>query len=111
MGDKNLEQRINIKFCVKIGKSDKETLALLTLTSVEYAMNKSSVFEWHIRFKEGREDVQGDPGSGQTKMQKIDANVDRVRTLVRPYRRLDVGLTAEELNMGICSEETTRSLV
>jgi hypothetical protein len=28
MSDKNLEQRINIKFCVKVGKSAGETLAL-----------------------------------------------------------------------------------
>jgi hypothetical protein len=31
MSDKNLEQRINIKFCVKIGKSASETLTLLTV--------------------------------------------------------------------------------
>jgi hypothetical protein len=31
MSDKNLLQRINIKFCVKIGKSASGTLALLTL--------------------------------------------------------------------------------
>jgi hypothetical protein len=34
--DKNLEQRINIKFCVKIGKSASETLALLTVAYGEY---------------------------------------------------------------------------
>ena len=62
---KNLEQRINIKFCVKIGKSVSETLALLTVAYDEYTMKKLSVFEWHRRFKEGREDVQDDPRSGQ----------------------------------------------
>ena len=31
MSGKNLEQRINIKFCVKIGRSTSETLALLTV--------------------------------------------------------------------------------
>jgi hypothetical protein len=31
MSDKNLEQRIYIEFCVKIGKSASEALALLTL--------------------------------------------------------------------------------
>jgi hypothetical protein len=35
--DKNLEQRINIKFCVNIGKSASETLALLTVAYGEYA--------------------------------------------------------------------------
>jgi hypothetical protein len=43
MSDKNLEQRINIKFCVKIGKSSSEPSALLTLAYGEYAMMKSSV--------------------------------------------------------------------
>jgi hypothetical protein len=32
MNDKNLEQRINIKFCAKIGKSASEILAWLTVT-------------------------------------------------------------------------------
>jgi hypothetical protein len=44
MSDKNLEQRINIKFCVKIGKIPSEMLALLTVAHVQYAMKKSSVF-------------------------------------------------------------------
>jgi hypothetical protein len=41
--------------------------------------------------------VQDDPKSGQPKTQRADANLDRVRTLVRPERRLGVGLTAEQL--------------
>jgi len=49
MSDKNVEQRINIKFCVKIRKSASETRALLTVAYGEYAMKKSSVFEWHRR--------------------------------------------------------------
>jgi hypothetical protein len=43
MSDKNLEQRTNIKFCVKIDKNAIETLDLLILTHGEYTMNKSSV--------------------------------------------------------------------
>jgi hypothetical protein len=83
MSDKNLEQRINIKFCVKVGKSASETLAILTVACGEYDMKKSSVFERHRMFKEGREDVQDDRRSGQPKYQRTEANLDRVRTLVR----------------------------
>jgi len=83
MSDKNLEQRINIKFGVKVGKSVSETLALLTVAYGEYAMKKSSVFEWQRRFKEGREAVQDDPRSWHQKTQRTKANVDRVRTLLR----------------------------
>ena len=76
MSDKNLEQRINIKFCMKIGKSASDKLALLTVAYGEYAMKKSSVFEWHRRFNEGREDVQDDPRIGQPKTQRTEAIVD-----------------------------------
>jgi hypothetical protein len=40
ISDKNLELRITIKFCVKIGKIDSEMLALLTLAYGEYATKK-----------------------------------------------------------------------
>jgi len=99
MSDKNLEQQINIKFCVKIGKGTSETLALLTVAYGEYAMKKSNVVKWHGRFKEGREDVQDDPRSGQPKTQRTYANVDRVRTLVHSDRRVGVRVIAEKLNM------------
>jgi hypothetical protein len=68
---------------VKIGKSSTETLALLKLAYGEHAMKKSSHFEWHRWLKERQEVVQDDPRSGQPKMQKIDANMDRVPTSVR----------------------------
>jgi hypothetical protein len=71
----------------------------------EYTVKKSIVLEWHRRFKEGQKDVQVDPRSRLPKTQRTDANVDRVRTLVRSDRRLDARLIAEELKMGISSEE------
>jgi hypothetical protein len=108
MIDKNLEQRKNIKFCLKIGRSVSETLALLTVACGEYVMERSSVFEWRKRFKEGREDVQDDPRSGQPKTERADANVDRVQTLVRSDRRLGVKVIVEELNM---NRETVRQVV
>jgi transposase len=108
ISDKILQKRINIKFCVKIGKCASETSALLTVAYGEYAMKKSSVFEWQRQFKKGRENVQDDPRSGQPKTQKTDANVDRVRTLVRSDQRLDGRVIAEELNI---NRETVRQIV
>ena len=67
-----------------------------------------SVFEWHEWFKEGQEDVQDDPRCGQPKTQRKDANVDRVRNLVRSDRRLGVRVIAEVLNM---NRETVRQIV
>jgi hypothetical protein len=64
---KNLEQGIN-----------NETSALLTLACGEYAVKKCSVFEWHTRFKEGREDVKDDARSGKSKTQMTGTNMVRV---------------------------------
>jgi hypothetical protein len=93
---------------VKIGRSASETVALLKVAYGEYAMKKSSVLEWHRRFMEGREDVQGDPRNGQPKTYRTDANVDRVRTLVCSDGRLGVRLIAEELNM---NRETVQQIL
>jgi hypothetical protein len=71
-------------------------------------MKKSSVFEWHRWFKEGRENVLNDTGSGQPKSQRTDANVDRVRTLVHSDQRLGTRLIAEELNM---NKETLQQII
>ena len=57
-------------------KSASETLALLTVAYGKYAMKKSSVFECHRLFKNGRENVQDDIKSGQPKTQRTDANVE-----------------------------------
>jgi hypothetical protein len=67
MSDKNMEQWINIKFCVKTGKSASGTLDLLKVAYGEYAKKKICVFEWHRRFKKGRENVQDGPRVGQPK--------------------------------------------
>jgi hypothetical protein len=45
MSDKNLDQGMKIKFCVKIGKSASEISAQLKMAYGEYAMKKSAVFE------------------------------------------------------------------
>jgi hypothetical protein len=93
---------------VKIGKSASETLALLTVTYGEYAMKKLHASEWHRQFTEGQKDVQDDLRSGQPKTQRTDANVDRVKTLVRSDQRLSVRLIAKELNM---NSETLQQII
>jgi hypothetical protein len=47
MSDKNLEQKINMMFCMKIGKSASEMLPLLIMPYDECAVKKLSVLEWH----------------------------------------------------------------
>jgi transposase len=90
MSDRLLEQRIDIKFCAKLGKSASETQQMLTEDYGADTMKKSSVFEWHKKFEEGREDVKDDERTGRPKTHRTDENVEEVRNLVRSDRRLSV---------------------
>jgi hypothetical protein len=108
MKDKRLEQRINIKFCVKLGKNASETLQLLKEAYGAAAMKKTSVFEWHKRFKEGRDDVKDDERSGRPRTHRTDENVEKVRKLVCADRPLSLRMTARKLNLHI---ETVRQIL
>ena len=55
-----LEERYPIKFCFKLGESARETYGMLQTAFRPSCMNRASVFEWHKRFKEGRESVRDD---------------------------------------------------
>ena len=53
-----LEERYAIKFCFKLGKNATETYGMLQTAYRPSCMNWASVFEWHKRFKEGRESMR-----------------------------------------------------
>ena len=65
MQSDSLEERYAIKFCFKLGKSDAtETYRMLQTAFGASCMNRAWVFEWHKRFKEGRESVTDMRGVG-----------------------------------------------
>jgi len=47
----NMEQRINVKFCVKLGKSATETYDLLKKVYGDQCLSRTQIFEWFKRFK------------------------------------------------------------
>ena len=55
-----LEEQYAIKFCFKLGKNATETYGKLHTAFRPSCINWESVFEWHKRFKEGRESVRDD---------------------------------------------------
>ena len=67
MQSDTLEERYAIKFCFKLGKNATETYGRLQTAFGASCMNLSSVFEWHKRFKEGRESVRDDERCGRNK--------------------------------------------
>ena len=63
----NLEERYAIKFCFKLGKNATEMYGILQTAFRSSCMNRASVFEWHKRFKEGRESMRDDERYGRSK--------------------------------------------
>ena len=59
------EQRTNLKFLVRLGKSPSKALCMLQQVYQDQTLSRSTVFLWHKRFKDGREDVEDDPRGGR----------------------------------------------
>ena len=62
-----LEEQYAIKFCFKLGKNTTEMYGILQTAFRASCMNRASVFEWHKRFKEGRESVRDGELCGRSK--------------------------------------------
>ena len=67
MQSDTLEERYAIKLCFKLGKNPTEMYGMLQTAFRPSSMNRASVFEWHKRFKEGREFVRDDERCGRSK--------------------------------------------
>ena len=63
--DQQLEQRINIKLLVKLGKNGPEIRQMLQQVYGECALKERTVFKWVQRFWEGREDPKDDARLGR----------------------------------------------
>ena len=95
----SIEQRINLKFLVRLGKTPTETFNSLQEVYGDATMSRTRIFEWHKRFREGKEDMEDDPRSGRPTTSRTNENVERVKEKVRSDRRLTVRMIADELNM------------
>ena len=78
-----LDERYAIKLCFKLGKNSTETYGMLQTAFQPSRMNQAWVFDWHKRFKEGKESVRDDERCGRSK---------QVNTLELIGKRVKVGL-------------------
>jgi len=62
-------------------------------------LNRSNVFRWYSRFRDGREPVEGDDRSGCPKSTRTEVNIVAVADLVKNDRRIASRMIAESLNI------------
>ncbi|KAG5321996.1 MOS1T transposase, partial [Acromyrmex heyeri] len=65
MCDEKHEQRINVKFLVKLKKTPTKCYKLLKEAYGENSLSRARVFEWYKRFSEGRESIEDDQHPGR----------------------------------------------
>jgi hypothetical protein len=85
--DVKLEQRADIKFCVKLGKSGAEMFEMIRCAYGNEAMSRVRFFEWHACFKRGRILLEDDERSGRPSTCSATKKVETVRQLVHEARR------------------------
>jgi len=77
------KQRINVKFCFKLQKSDKETHEMLKLVYGDAAVTMKTVYKWFERFRNGCESVEDEARSECPSTSKTQENVERVSEMIQ----------------------------
>ncbi|UYV64826.1 GVQW3 [Cordylochernes scorpioides] len=60
-----------------------ETFEMLNKAFPNDALKRTTVFEWHSRFKAGRISIEVDPRQGRPKFQRTDENVQKITDLIK----------------------------
>jgi len=75
MSELELEQRTNIKFLVKLGKSGNEIREMLVQVYGDNAMKKTAVYKWVKPFSVGRESATDEERSGRPATSRTEENI------------------------------------
>jgi len=94
------EQRVCMKFCLKLGKTFTETFQMLQQAYGEDCLSRTQCYEWYQRFKSGRTSIEDDPKSGRPSSSTGDDHIEKVRSLICENRRLTSREVSKEV--GIC---------
>ena len=77
-----LEEQYAIKFWFKLGKNATEMYRMLQIAFGASCMNRASVFEWHKRFKEGRESVMDDERCARSKEVRTPELIGQIKNFM-----------------------------
>ncbi|KAJ8951982.1 hypothetical protein NQ318_010727 [Aromia moschata] len=72
------EQRDNLKFLVKLGKTFTEGYAMLKEVCGNECLSRTQVFEWFKLFKEGCETTEDDSRPARHSTSKMDENIETI---------------------------------
>jgi len=91
------EQRVCIKFCVRLGKTGSDTFEMLNMAFGDSCMSRSRTFEWSGRFKNGRNSTAKDDRSGRPSTATTPSKEEQVRAAVNQDRRRTIQISVQRL--------------
>ena len=101
-----LEEPYAIKFCFKLGKNATETYGMLQTAFGDSCMNQASVFEWHKRFKEGRESVRDDERCGRSKELRTLELIGQIKNFLDKNRRVSIETISAQFDVSVGTVHT-----
>ena len=101
-----LEERYAIKFFFKLAKNATETYGMLLTAFEPSCMNWASVFEWHKRFKEGRESVRDDERCGRSKGVNTPQLIGQIKNFMDKDRRVSIETISVQFDVSVGTVNT-----
>ena len=96
-----LEERYAMKFCFKLGKVATETYGMLQTAFGASCMTRASVFEWHKRFKEGRESVRDDERCGRSKEVRTPELIGQIKNIMDKDSRVSIETISAQFDISV----------
>ena len=81
-----MEQRANIKFCSKLGKSAAETVELMRQVYGDNCLSRAHIFRWYARFKRGVETIEDEARPGRPVLVRNEGLIAKVRKRIQEER-------------------------
>jgi hypothetical protein len=97
------EQRVAFKFCCKVDFLATKTVELIQKAYSDAALSQTTFFEWHKRFRGGRELVKDDEHSGQPTTSRTDDNIAAVDKMVEDRK------VTSQLRNENCAQDLSRT--
>ncbi|KAJ8945575.1 hypothetical protein NQ318_010432, partial [Aromia moschata] len=105
-----MEQRVNLKFLGKLGKTFTEAYARLKELYCNEYLSRTKVFEWFKWFKEGHETTEDDLCPGRPSTSKMDENIEKiVPDIPEVTTKLTVSYV-QELSSSACHVKSTHNI-
>ena len=100
------EEWYAIKLCFKLGKDTTEMYGMLQTAFRPSCMNQALVFEWHKRFKEGRESVRDDERCSRSKEVRTPELIGQIKNVMNKDGHVFIETISAQFDLSVGTVHT-----